>query len=171
VISQTVFHMFSNDNFEYKLITYSEEETRRLGFLIGTYAYGGLCVLQYGDLGMGKTMLAQGIGSALGIKNIKSPTFVIIGEHDNARLPLIHVDLYRLDTDKEIDALDLENYIDQKCLLVVEWAEHWKNAPSEDCLCVRFALSGNDQFTREISMKSVGANAASMLKNMIETFK
>ena len=65
--------MFSNDNFEYKLITYSEEETRRLGFLIGTYAYGGLCVLQYGDLGMGKTMLAQGIGSALGIKNIKSP--------------------------------------------------------------------------------------------------
>jgi tRNA threonylcarbamoyladenosine biosynthesis protein TsaE len=170
VTSRMVFHMFSDNSIQYKLITSSEEETRTLGYSIGKHAYPGLSILLYGDLGMGKTMLTQGIGDALGIKKIKSPTFIIIGEH-NADLPLIHVDLYRLENYEEVDALDLESYIDQKCLLVVEWAEHWCNAPAENIVKVKFALSGTGDSVREIVLMAKGANAVNALKSANAIFE
>lgn len=105
-----------------------ERETRAIGAALGHHAYAGLLILLRGALGMGKTRLAQGVGQALGMGRIKSPTFIIMNEHDGS-LPLLHVDLYRLDKEEEIDSLGIEEYLDDGYVAVVEWAEKWRYPP------------------------------------------
>ena len=107
-----------------------EEETRAIGAALGHHAIAGLLILLSGSLGMGKTRLAQGVGHALGIERIKSPTFIIMSEHDGS-LPLLHVDLYRLDKEEEIDSLGIEEYLDDGYIAVVEWSEKWKYPPRD----------------------------------------
>lgn len=140
--------------------TSSPEETRSLGTLLGGSGYAGLTVLLYGALGMGKTLLTSGIGSALGYDNIKSPTFIIISEHEGD-LSLVHADLYRLETYAETDLLDLESYIDRGCLLVVEWAEHWGSPPSKDRWDITIKPAENDEGEniREITIRPFGNKA------------
>lgn len=105
--------------------TRSEEETRRLGAaLAGELAPDGVLLLQ-GDLGSGKTVLAQGVARGLGIdpRQVASPTFTLIREHegpDGARL--VHVDLYRLEP-VEAAALGLEELLAGPGVKVVEWPE------------------------------------------------
>jgi len=80
-----------------------------------------------GDLGAGKTQLVKGIARGLGITNrVHSPTFTLVNEYAGGRLPLAHLDLYRLETREQIVAAGLEQYFDcPKGVVVVEWAERW----------------------------------------------
>lgn len=154
-----------SDN-EIEIKTESGEETERLGFLIGKEAYPGLSVLLHGGLGMGKTMLTKGIGRALGVRKIKSPSFILVSEHEGS-LPLAHADLYRLDGAEQSDELDLESYTDEGFLLVVEWAERWRSVLRQDDLAVFFTKSGDGPHNRIIRVKAGGGRAADIIAALV----
>ncbi|MDI6814623.1 MAG: tRNA (adenosine(37)-N6)-threonylcarbamoyltransferase complex ATPase subunit type 1 TsaE [Dehalococcoidales bacterium] len=106
-----------------ELISHSPEQTQRLGVCIGELALPGDTFLLVGGLGTGKTCLAQGIAWGLNIKEYAlSPSFVIVREL-YGRLPLYHIDLYRLDHIGEIVELGLDDYLYGNGVCVVEWAE------------------------------------------------
>ena len=120
------------------------EETRAFGAAIGRCAEPGAVVLLQGDLGAGKTVVAQGVGRGLGVPStVNSPTFVLINEHLGGRLPLRHADLYRLDDPISIAELGL----DEAALggvLLVEWPERAGEALPADHLLVRLAPQGGE---------------------------
>jgi tRNA threonylcarbamoyladenosine biosynthesis protein TsaE len=104
--------------------TRTEEETRDLGrTLAKELAPDGILLLS-GELGAGKTVLARGIGEGLGVdpREVQSPTFTLIREHQGSGGRLVHVDLYRLDP-QEAAALGLEELLAGPGIKVVEWAE------------------------------------------------
>ncbi len=106
-----------------ELISRSPEETQELGRHLGELALPGDVFLLVGGLGAGKTCLTQGIAWGLGIKEYTmSPSFVIIREL-YGRLPLYHIDLYRLDRIEESMDLGLDDYLYGRGVCVVEWAE------------------------------------------------
>ncbi len=115
--------MANNLKIDCEVISHSPEETRWLGTRIGELAAPGDIYLLAGDLGTGKTCLTQGIAWGLGIKEYAvSPSFVLVREL-YGRLPLYHIDLYRLDNIEEIIELGLDDYIYGNGVCVVEWAE------------------------------------------------
>jgi len=116
--------LINNLNITYlELISYSPEQTQQFGVSIGQLALPGDTFLLTGGLGTGKTCLTQGIAWGLGIKEYAtSPSFVLVREL-YGRLPLYHIDLYRLDHIEEIVELGLDDYLYAKGVCVVEWAE------------------------------------------------
>lgn len=103
--------------------THSPEETQELGERIGEIALAGDVFLLSGNLGAGKTCFTQGLAWGLGIDEYAmSPTFVIVREL-YGRLPLYHIDLYRLDRIEETTDLGLDDYIYGQGVCVIEWAE------------------------------------------------
>jgi tRNA threonylcarbamoyladenosine biosynthesis protein TsaE len=107
----------------FELVSHSPEETQKLGRRLGEIAQPGDVFLLVGDLGSGKTCLTQGIAWGMGIKEYTmSPSFVIIREL-YGRLPLYHIDLYRLDRIEESMDLGLDDYLYGQGVCVVEWAE------------------------------------------------
>jgi tRNA threonylcarbamoyladenosine biosynthesis protein TsaE len=101
----------------------STEDTLKLGQRIGAFLKANDVIALTGQLGAGKTTLIQGIAAGLGVKDyITSPTFIIINEYEG-RLPLYHLDLYRLDEGLEVADLGLEEYFVRGGVCVIEWAE------------------------------------------------
>jgi tRNA threonylcarbamoyladenosine biosynthesis protein TsaE len=106
-----------------QFISHSSEHTQQLGYSLGQLAQQGDIFLLSGNLGSGKTCLTQGIARGMDIKStVASPSFVLVREH-YGRMPLYHIDLYRLDNIEEIVNLGLEQYFEGDGLCVVEWAE------------------------------------------------
>jgi tRNA threonylcarbamoyladenosine biosynthesis protein TsaE len=105
-------------------VTHSEAETQALGRELGRELVPDGVLLLSGDLGAGKTVLARGIGEALGLgsREVQSPTFTLIREHRGSGGRLVHVDLYRL-APEETAALGLEELLAGPGVKVVEWAE------------------------------------------------
>jgi len=130
------------------------QEMFDLGIAISGHLRAGDLVLVNGPLGAGKTVLAQGIGSGLGISDITSPTFVISRVHKGA-IPMIHVDAYRLiDTENPnlyLDDLDLDT---QSSITIVEWGGAESARLSEDRLEITIDRSNE---TRQVDIKAVGA--------------
>lgn len=112
-------------------ISHSPEETLELGETWGREARPGWLIGLSGDLGSGKTQLVKGIARGLGItKSVHSPTFVLVSEYLGGRLPLYHLDLYRLETADQIFSAGLEGYLcPTQGVTVVEWFERWGNPP------------------------------------------
>lgn len=109
------------------------EQTRSLGITLGSTLGAGSVIFLEGDLGSGKTTLVQGIGAGLGInESIVSPTFTLINEYTEGRLPLYHMDLYRLQP-QEVAALHLETYWEGiefgLGIVAIEWADRLKYKP------------------------------------------
>jgi tRNA threonylcarbamoyladenosine biosynthesis protein TsaE len=107
--------------------------TQQLGMDLGKSLTAGSVLLLTGDLGSGKTTLTQGLAQGLGIVDaIVSPTFTIINEYFSGRLPLYHLDLYRL-TSAEVDDLQLESYWlgleTELGIVAIEWAERLSYLP------------------------------------------
>ncbi|OKH40371.1 tRNA (adenosine(37)-N6)-threonylcarbamoyltransferase complex ATPase subunit type 1 TsaE [[Phormidium ambiguum] IAM M-71] len=112
----------------------NSQETHQLGIKLGCILPAGTVILLSGDLGAGKTTLVQGIGAGLGITDpIVSPTFTLINEYPEGRLPLYHFDLYRL-SPSEVEALSLENYWEGQefplGVVAIEWAEKLTYLPN-----------------------------------------
>ena len=106
-----------------ELISHSPEQTQEFGARLGELAQPGDIFLLVGRLGAGKTCLTQGIAWGLNIKEYAvSPSFVVIREL-YGRLPLYHIDFYRLDNLEEIAELGLDDYLYGNGVCVVEWAE------------------------------------------------
>src|SRR4051795_11589346 len=107
-------------------ISHSPEETLALGEAWGRAAVSGLVIGLSGDLGAGKTQLTKGVAQGLGVTGrVHSPTFTLVNEYAGGRLPLFHVDLYRLDTPDQIIGAGLEEYFCPQGVAVIEWAERW----------------------------------------------
>ena len=129
-----------------KLITHSPEHTQKLGIGIGKLARPGDVFLLIGELGTGKTCLTQGIAWGLDIKEYAlSPSFVIMREL-YGRLPLYHIDLYRLDDIEEVAELGLDDYLYGNGVCVVEWAEKGLSImPPEHLLVEIYHLSETER--------------------------
>ena len=108
-------------------ISRSPEETLALGERWGREAQAGWLIGLSGDLGAGKTVLVKGSAQGLGITaRGHSPTFALVNEYRGGRLPMVHLDLYRMETRAEIAGAGLEEYFDKPSVVVaVEWMERW----------------------------------------------
>ena len=109
------------------------EATRSLGVHLGQSLPAGSVILLSGELGAGKTTLVQGIGEGLGITDpVVSPTFTLINEYAEGRIPLYHLDLYRLQPD-EVETLNLESYWEgvevPLGIVAIEWADRLPYLP------------------------------------------
>ena len=103
--------------------SYSAKETRELGKKIGQQAKPGEVYTLVGDLGVGKTVLTQGIAEGLGITEaICSPTFTIVQVYEEGRMPFYHFDVYRIGDIEEMDEIGYEDYFYGEGLTMIEWA-------------------------------------------------
>jgi tRNA threonylcarbamoyladenosine biosynthesis protein TsaE len=111
---------------------HSELETAAVGRELAATLAAGDVVLLVGDLGAGKTAFVRGLAEGLGVARdeVSSPTFTLVQEYRGGRLPLFHVDLYRLDDPREIDDLGLDE-IAEDGVLAIEWAERLPQPPHE----------------------------------------
>ena len=135
-------------------ITTSEAETERLGEELA--AGGDAVILLEGDLGSGKTVLVRGIARALGIdaREIQSPTYTLIHEHDGPRGRLVHVDLYRLEPE-EIAALGLDELLAGEGIKAIEWAEKLTAAWGEIPGAVRIRLQRSGAGERQVQIDTI----------------
>ncbi|WP_029323068.1 tRNA (adenosine(37)-N6)-threonylcarbamoyltransferase complex ATPase subunit type 1 TsaE [Butyrivibrio sp. AE3004] len=105
------------------LETYSAEETFAFGKRIGETAAPGSVYTLIGDLGVGKTVLTQGVAAGLGIEGpVNSPTFTILQVYDEGRIPFYHFDVYRIGDVSEMDEIGYEDYFYGQGLCFIEWA-------------------------------------------------
>jgi tRNA threonylcarbamoyladenosine biosynthesis protein TsaE len=107
-----------------QFITTSEDETRARAARLATELAPGAVILLSGDLGAGKTAFVRGLAAGLGIDpdEISSPTFTLVHEYRGGRLPLVHVDLYRLER-ADLDDIGLDQDLASRGVVAVEWAE------------------------------------------------
>ncbi|BAY80899.1 hypothetical protein NIES267_03640 [Calothrix parasitica NIES-267] len=128
--------------------------TRNLGIILGQTLKANTVILLEGDLGAGKTTLVQGLGKGLDIDEpIVSPTFTIINEYNRARLPLYHLDLYRLEA-AEIVGLNLDTYWEgvevEPGIVAIEWAQRLPYRP-DAYLTIHLANDNESQYLEEVN--------------------
>jgi tRNA threonylcarbamoyladenosine biosynthesis protein TsaE len=138
----------------------TEDDTRRFGRQLAELLRAGDLVVLDGPLGAGKTVLAQGIGAGLGVRGeVTSPTFVISRVHPpdparGGRLPLVHVDAYRLGGVADVDDLDLDASLEDS-VTVVEWGSGKVEQLADSHLLVR--IERRDDDTRVVELRARGA--------------
>ena len=120
------------------------DDTRALGAELADLLQAGDLVVLVGPLGAGKTALTQGIGQGLGVREqVTSPTFVIARVHSGGRLPLVHVDAYRLASVADVDDLDLDASTDES-VTVVEWGQGLVEQLADEHLEVQLEREDDD---------------------------
>jgi tRNA threonylcarbamoyladenosine biosynthesis protein TsaE len=132
------------------VVTHSEEETFALAAQLGRTLTAGAFVLLHGDLGAGKTVFVRGLAAGLRAdpEDVTSPTFVLV-QHYNGPIPLVHADLYRLNSDTAVDDLGLEE-LGSGAVVAVEWAERMSYAPNGSITVTIEDAGGN---SRKISIE------------------
>jgi tRNA threonylcarbamoyladenosine biosynthesis protein TsaE len=134
------------------ITTQSEEETAAIGREVASTLSAGDVLLLYGDLGAGKTAFVRGLAEGLGIRRdeVSSPTFTLIQEYRGGRLPLFHVDLYRIDDPREFDELGLDE-IAEDGVLAIEWADKYPLPPAR---AVRVSIAHAGESERRVSIEN-----------------
>ena len=143
--------------------THSAAETRQLGRKIGILLKQPLIIALIGDLGSGKTAFVQGLAQGLDVPAdyyITSPTFTLINEYPG-RLALIHVDLYRLETVRDLEDIGLDELLYDQAVLAVEWADKLKDNLADSYLSMQFEII-DDEY-RKINLIAHGQNAISLV--------
>lgn len=103
--------------------SFGAKDTFELGKKLGSEAKPGQVLCLYGDLGVGKTVFTQGFAEGLGIEEpINSPTFTIVQEYEEGRLPFYHFDVYRIGDIEEMDEIGYEDYVYGEGVCLIEWA-------------------------------------------------
>ena len=123
-------------------VSHGAEQTRRLGAHLGAVVRAGDVILLEGEFGAGKTTFTQGIARGMGInaRYVNSPTFTLINEYRGTqKRRLYHIDLYRLEGDEQIATLGLDDYLDGKGVVVIEWPQEAASWLPDERLTVRFA--------------------------------
>jgi tRNA threonylcarbamoyladenosine biosynthesis protein TsaE len=142
-------------------------DTQAFGRRLAEQLRAGDLVLLIGPLGAGKTALTQGIGAGLGVRGaVVSPTFVIARSHAGGRLPLVHVDAYRLSALDEVDDLDLDVSIADS-VTVVEWGAGLVEQLSDARLEIRLDRR-DDSEVRQLSLTPVGGDWAGRIAELAE---
>ena len=126
-------------------ISNSPEETIALGEAWATQARPGWVIGLEGDLGAGKTQLVKGIARGLRITGpVTSPTFTLVCEY-NGKLPLAHLDFYRLENDEQILSAGLEPYFSPEGITVIEWINRWTGPLPADYRHVTLTQTGENE--------------------------
>ena len=136
--------------------------TQRLGQALGRLLQAGDVIALIGELGAGKTCFVQGLARGLGVppeERVQSPTFTIVSEHAG-RLPLYHLDLYRINARSELDDLGLEQYLEGQGVAAVEWMDRFADLAPADHLEVRLQIAGARR--RTITATPHGARSAEL---------
>lgn len=136
------------------VITRTVGQTRSFGRALAKKLSPGQVLALTGELGAGKTCLAQGIAAGLGVGNaVASPTFTLIAEHRGRKLPFYHIDLYRLDSPAQVLAIGIEEYLDSDGITVIEWAEKISDLLPRRTIRIHLKILRNGH--REISCASL----------------
>jgi len=144
--------------------THSVEETQALGRKIGILLKQPLIIALIGDLGSGKTAFVQGLAQGLDVPAdyyITSPTFTLINEYPG-RLALIHIDLYRLETVRDLEDIGLDELLYDQAVLAVEWADKLTDNLADGYLSMQFEII-DDEY-RKINLIAYGQNAINLVK-------
>ena len=144
----------------------NRDATIALGKKIGQQLVAGDVLVLDGELGAGKTTFTKGLAAGLEIPDIiKSPTFTIIHEYQDGRLPLYHMDAYRLENGGAED-LGLEEYFDGDGVSVVEWAEFVEDELPADFLAIHFKRTDDDN-TRVLEFEPHGQHFDQIVKSVV----
>jgi tRNA threonylcarbamoyladenosine biosynthesis protein TsaE len=144
----------------------SPDQTQLLGSCLGKLARKADVLLLTGELGTGKTCLVQGIARGLNVEEYAfSPSFVILRQY-HGRLPLYHIDLYRLDSLDEIVGLGLEDYFYGDGVCVIEWAEKAQQLLPPDNLLLSMKYVAASPKVRSIRLKPKGERYSQLLKQL-----
>jgi len=136
--------------------TDSVEETMDIGRKIGQKVSRGMTICLTGDLGTGKTHFAKGLAEGLGIKdNITSPTFTIVNEYHEGRIPFYHFDVYRVNDIDEILQVGFEEYVYGQGVTLIEWADMIEAILPDEFIHVKIEKTQNEN-ERIITLKSFG---------------
>ena len=134
---------------DYKITTYSEEETIELAQNIESEKFPNMVICLEGDLGSGKTVFTKGFAKAMEIKEeVTSPTFNIIKEYTTGDMPLFHMDVYRLDG--KADDIGIEEYYTRKGITIIEWSDMISDYLPEKRLDIKIKNSSEDENKRVI---------------------
>jgi tRNA threonylcarbamoyladenosine biosynthesis protein TsaE len=146
----------------WQIVSSSQQRTDRLGQAIGQTLCGGEIIALYGPLGAGKTALVRGIAKGLGAESatVTSPTFVMIHKYQG-RLPLAHVDLYRVRSPRDLDSTGLVDYFSGSTVTAVEWADKGTSALPSDRLEIE--MSHRAARSRVIRLRATGPISAGLL--------
>ena len=118
--------------------TNSDKDTFEFGKQLGEKAEPGTVICLDGDLGTGKTVIAKGIAAGLGIKEpVSSPTFTVIKEYTEGRLPFYHFDVYRIEDPLEMEEIGYEDYFYGNGVTVIEWSDMIKELIPEKAMKIR----------------------------------
>jgi tRNA threonylcarbamoyladenosine biosynthesis protein TsaE len=148
-------------------VTQSADETHALGRRIGAVLRAGDVVVLGGELGTGKTVFTKGLAVALGITEpVVSPTFTVVREYD-APLPLVHVDVYRLDHLQELHDLGFDDLVGSEAVTVVEWGDRVSALLPADRLDVRLEPGAGDD-DRSVSFEASGVSWAERRQALVD---
>jgi tRNA threonylcarbamoyladenosine biosynthesis protein TsaE len=143
-----------------ELLLESEEATRALGRRLGALLQPGDFIALTGDLGAGKTLLVKAIAEGAGAEAATSPTFAIVN-HYAGRVPLQHLDLYRLAGPRDLFALGFDDLLAEHAATLVEWAERAGDALPKDRL--EISLTHVSETSRRIHLRAMGTRARTLL--------
>lgn len=154
--------------------TRGSDETRALAEALGRLLEPGDTLSLTGDLGAGKTTFTQGLALGLGIPAgvvVNSPTFTILAEHLEGRVPLYHFDVYRLGGSADLYDLAFDEYVDGSGVVVVEWADKIADALPADTLfiAIAFPVDGSAD-DRELTLSGAGARATELIDSVVAAF-
>ena len=146
--------------------TNSPSETKALGRKIGRELKSGDLIALIGELGAGKTCLVQGLAVGLGVNPkdyVASPSFVLVKEY-RGRLPIYHIDLFRIKNTEELESLGYEEYLYGEGVGIIEWAERAGNLMPAKYLRIELEILGSRR--RRISLKAFGRHYQAILRRL-----
>ncbi|MBR5420751.1 MAG: tRNA (adenosine(37)-N6)-threonylcarbamoyltransferase complex ATPase subunit type 1 TsaE [Lachnospiraceae bacterium] len=134
--------------------SHSAEESFAFGKELGNAAKAGAVYCLRGELGAGKTVLAQGFAAGLGITEaVNSPTFTILQVYEGGRLPLYHFDLYRIEDAEELYEVGLDDYLFGGGVCLIEWPECIEEELPSGCIYINIEKDAADPEYRRIRME------------------
>jgi tRNA threonylcarbamoyladenosine biosynthesis protein TsaE len=149
---------------DWVVISRSAEHTRRLGARLGKLLQGGEIIGLVGELGTGKTCLVRGLTEGLEVSRetwIRSPTFTLVNEYQG-RLPIYHIDLYRIESTGELEELNLREYLYSNGVSLIEWFQYYPAGEIEDHLEVELAYREGSK--RQLTFLPHGARYQDLVK-------
>lgn len=148
------------------LIAHTVEETQAIASRLAQHLQAGDVLLLQGELGAGKTTFTKGLAVGLGItRNVKSPTYTLIREYTEGRLPLYHMDVYRLEESGTAD-LGLEEYFDGDGVCVVEWPQFAAEDLPTEFLAISFQKNAEHDEERMLSLTAHGSRYLELLATL-----
>jgi len=144
----------------------SENDTIKFAKIVGKKVEVGQIILLKGDLGSGKTRFVKGLAEALNIeKEVSSPTYNLINEYPG-KIPLFHMDLYRLDKEEDLLNIGFEEYLYREGIIVIEWPGLAFDLLPEDFLLINFEIISEQK--RKLKFKTIGKKSKKLMKGLAE---